>query len=447
MKLFRPAHKESSILLKLAIPAMITQLSMTLVNIVDTMFIGRLGALEIGASAVTGLIIFNITAVGDGFSTGMVATIARMIGEKDEKNASIFSTTGIIILVILGLVLTPVLLFGAPYIFRFMRLPLDLIDTAWEYYSVFISFVPAIFAFLALSASFRARGDTKTPMLVGFGMNILNILLDWVLIFGKLGFPSMGLRGAALASGLSFFAGSLVLGIISVYSSAGLLKLKRSYVSMSHFMRIVKIGVPSMIERFAMSFSQLLVMAISVNPMGNIAIASFHIVMRLASLSFMPGFGFAIATASLTGQHLGASDPDGAERIMWIGTFYCGLVMAIISIIYFLFPEYLTSLFTSSTEIIVLTRQPLKIYALMVVFLAPAMVLRGGLQGAGDTAFTMKMMILSRFIIRLPLSWILAIHLGYVLSGVWFAMCFDFLIRGILFVIYTRKGSWRTVKI
>ncbi|MCK5198280.1 MAG: MATE family efflux transporter [Spirochaetales bacterium] len=447
MRLLSPANKETRILLKLAIPAMVTQLSMTLVTIVDTIFIGRLGPMALGAAAVTGLIIFNITAVGDGFSTGMVATIARMIGEKDEENASIFSTTGIVILIILGLLLTPILLLGAPYIFRFMRLPLDLIDTAWEYYSVFIAFIPSIFAFIAISASFRARGDTRTPMLAGFGMNILNILLDWLLIFGKFGFPVMGLRGAALASGLSFSAGSLVLIILSIFLPTGLLTLKKSYINMSHFIRIVKIGVPSMIERFAMSFSQLLVMAVSVNPMGNIAIASFHIVMRLASLSFMPGFGFAIATASLTGQHLGASDPDGAERIMWIGTFYCGLVMAIISIIYFIFPEYLTSLFTSSTDIIVLTRMPLRIYALMVVFLAPAMVLRGGLQGAGDTAFTMKMMILSRFVIRLPLAWLLGLHFNYGLSGVWFAMCVDFLIRGFLFVFYTRRGSWRTVKV
>jgi MATE family, multidrug efflux pump len=447
MKKFIPARKESNILLKLAIPAMITQLSMTLVNLVDTMFIGRLGALEIGASAVTGLIIFNITAVGDGFSTGMVATIARMIGEKDEKNAAVFSTTGIVILVILGLILTPVLLLGAQYIFRFMRLPGDLIDTAWQYYSVFISFVPAIFAFLALSASFRARGDTKTPMLVGFGMNILNIILDWVLIFGKWGFPALELRGAALASGLSFLSGTLVLGFISIYSPEGLLKLKKSYISISHFMRIIKIGVPSMIERFAMSFSQLLVMAISVNPMGNIAIASFHIVMRLASLSFMPGFGFAIATASLTGQHLGASDPDGAERIIWISTLYCGFFMIVLSAIFLLFPEYLTSLFTPSIEIIDMTRQPLMIYALMSVFLAPAMVLRGGLQGAGDTAFTMKLMIISRFVIRLPLAWFLGVFLGYGLSGVWFAMCCDFLIRGIAFALYTKKGSWKTVKV
>ena len=151
MRQFKSVKKETGILLKLAIPAMITQLSMTLVNIVDTMFIGRLGTLEIGASAVTTLIIFNITAVGDGFSTGMVATIARMTGENDRENASIFSTTGFVILIILGLLLTPVLLLGAQQIFWFMRLPFDLIDTAWDYYSVFISFIPAIFAFLASS--------------------------------------------------------------------------------------------------------------------------------------------------------------------------------------------------------------------------------------------------------------------------------------------------------
>lgn len=447
MRFISPAHKETRKLLKLALPAMITQLSMTLVTIVDTIFIGRLGAMALGAAAITGIIIFNITAVGDGFSTGMVATISRMIGEKDKKNAVMFSTTGVVVLIILGVIITPFFLLTAPYLFRFMRLPLDLLDTAWEYYSVFIAFVPAIFAFIAISASFRARGDTRTPMLAGFGMNILNILLDWLLIFGKYGFPSMGLRGAALASGLSFVVGSLVLIILSVYSPTGLMTLKKGNISISHFTRIVKIGVPSMIERFAMSFSQLLVMALSVNPMGNIAIASFHIVMRLASLSFMPGFGFAIATASLTGQHLGASDPDGAERVMWIGTFYCGILMVIVSIIYFLFPEFLTSLFTSSIDIIVLTRPPLKIYALMTIFLAPAMVLRGGLQGAGDTAFTMKMMILSRFIIRLPLAWVLGIYLDYGLPGIWFAMCLDFLMRGLVFALYTKKGAWRIVKI
>lgn len=447
MRLSTQKKNDSLTLLRLALPAMATQLSLTLVQLIDTMFIGRLGPLALGASAVTGIIIFNITAVGDGFSTGMVATIARMIGEKDRKNAAVFSTTGIAILILLGALMTPLLLLGAPALFRFMQIADDLSQTAWEYYWVFVAFIPAIFGFIALSASFRARGDTRTPMMAGFGLNLVNILLDWLLIFGKWGFPALGIRGAALASGFSFFTGCAVLAVISIVSPAGLLTLKKSHISLSHFIRILKIGVPSMLERFAMSFSQLLVMALTVTPLGSIALASFHIVMRLASLSFMPGFGFAIAAASLTGQHLGASDPDGAERMMWTGTFYCSLVMGIISLAYFLFPHFLTGLFTSSREVISGTALPLKIYAVFAIFLAPAMVLRGGLQGAGDTIFTLKTMILSRFIIRLPLAWLLGIQLGWGLPGIWLAMSTDFLLRGLVFAVHTRQGRWRAIRV
>jgi putative MATE family efflux protein len=444
MNLLKIRKNDSRRMLILAFPAMVTQLSATAVQIVDTIFIGRISPLAIAAAAVTGIIVFNITAVGDGFCTGMVAAISRMIGRGDRKEAAVFSTTGIVILTLIGAVFTPILLVSADFLFRILQIPPDLKQTAWEYYSAFISFVPAIFSFEALSASFRARGDTKTPMIVGFGINIINVILDWVLIFGNLGVPAMGVMGAALASGISFFAGSLLLVFLSIFTKDGLFTLKRTYLSISHFIRIARIGVPSMIERFAMSFSQLLVMSLAVNPLGALAIASFHIVMRLASLSFMPGFGFAMATATLTGQHLGASDPDGAERMVWTGTLQCGILMAVISTLYFTLPGPLISLFTASAEVIQITAAPLKIYACFAVFLAPAMVIRGGLQGAGDTSYSLKVMLLSRFVIRLPLSWLLGVYLNLGLSGVWLAMCMDFIIRGAAFTIYVRRDSWKT---
>jgi putative MATE family efflux protein len=444
MNLLNIRKNDSRRMLILAFPAMVTQLSATAVQIVDTIFIGRISPLAIAAAAVTGIIVFNITAVGDGFCTGMVAAISRMIGRGDRKEAAVFSTTGIVILTLIGAVFTPILLVSADFLFRILQIPPDLKQTAWEYYSAFISFVPAIFSFEALSASFRARGDTKTPMIVGFGINIINVILDWVLIFGNLGVPAMGVMGAALASGISFFAGSLLLVFLSIFTKDGLFTLKRTYLSISHFIRIARIGVPSMIERFAMSFSQLLVMSLAVNPLGALAIASFHIVMRLASLSFMPGFGFAMATATLTGQHLGASDPDGAERMVWTGTLQCGILMAVISTLYFTLPGPLISLFTASAEVIQITAAPLKIYACFAVFLAPAMVIRGGLQGAGDTSYSLKVMLLSRFVIRLPLSWLLGVYLNLGLSGVWLAMCMDFIIRGAAFTIYVRRDSWKT---
>ena len=439
--------KDSKQMLLLAFPAMVTQLSATMVQIVDTVFIGRIGPLALGAAAVTGIIIFNITAVGDGYGTGMVAAISRMIGAGDRKNAAVFSTTGICILTLIGAAFVPLFLTGGDSMFRLLQVPEDLKPDAWDYYSIFISFTPAIFAFGALSASFRARGDTRTPMIVGVVINVLNINLDWILIFGKAGFPAMGVRGAALASGLSFLAGALLLVIISIVSAEGLFTLKRQYLSYSHFIRMFKIGLPAMVERFAMSFSQLLVMSIAVNSLGSLAIASFHIIMKLASLSFMPGFGFAMATATLTGQYLGAGDPDGAERMIWTGTFFCGLFMATISMIYFIFAQSLIMMFTDSVDIVAVAMRPLKIYASLAVFLAPAMTARGGLNGAGDTAFTLRMMLLSRFIIRLPLSWLLGVYLGYELSGVWLAMCMDFVIRGVSFILYTRRGSWKNRKI
>ncbi|HAK46871.1 MAG TPA: hypothetical protein DCO79_13260 [Spirochaeta sp.] len=126
--------------------------------------------------------------------------------------------------------------------------------------------------------------------------------------------------------------------------------------------------------------------------------------MRLASLSFMPGFGFAQTTASLTGQHLGAKDPDSAERMIWVGTFYCGVLMAAICILYFTLADPLLMLFTTSEEIFKDSIIPLKIYAALAIFLAPAMVARGGINGAGDTAYTLKIMLISRFVIRLHKS-------------------------------------------
>ena len=436
--------KDSGQMLALAFPAMVTQLSATMVQVVDTVFIGQIGPLALGAAAITGIIIFNITAVGDGFATGMVAAVSRMIGSGDRKNAAVFSTTGITVLTLIGAILTPPLLAGATAIFRLLQIPAELEQTAWAYYWVFISFVPAIFAFEALSASFRARGDTKTPMIIGISINVLNLVLDWLLIFGKWGFPEMGVHGAALASGFSFLSGALLLLFISIGSDEGLFTLKRAYLSYPHFIRILRIGIPSMLERFAMSFSQLLVMSISVSPLGSLAIASFHIVMRLASLSFMPGFGFAMATATLTGQYLGASDPRGAERMIWIGTFYCGILMALISVTYFVIPGPLISLFSTSADVIRASAVPLRIYAVFAVFLAPAMVARGGLQGAGDTAYTLRIMIISRFIIRLPMAWLLGVFLDFGLSGVWFAMCIDFILRGVVFMIYTGRGAWMT---
>ncbi|MCK4541352.1 MAG: MATE family efflux transporter [Spirochaetales bacterium] len=446
VKTFR---SDSKIIIRLAMPVILSQISLTMVQVVDTIFIGRLGHEALGAVSLVITLFWMLQTLGLGFATGITASIARMIGKGDEKSASLFFRSGTAGITLLGLFCVPPLFFFHNQIFTLIRMPEDLFHPASLYFTTLIFFLPVLYMLTSTEAAFRASGDTKTPMVISFFMNGLNILLNWLLIFGNLGFPKLGIIGAALASGISYSLGLAILIFLSGKRSWGLrgLGMKGISISLNHLWGIIRISIPATLERLAMSVSQLLVMVTSVNILGSIHVAAFHIIFRLASLSFMPGFGFAIATSTITGQYLGAEEPDRAHKGIWQSTILCAFVMAGVSLLYFLIPGPLTSLFTNEPAILELTPEPIRIYALMAVFLAPTMVLGGGLRGAGDTGYPMIIMFISRFLIRVPFSWFLGIHLGMGLKGVWFAMCFDFLFRAILLAFRVQGGKWKNIRI
>jgi putative MATE family efflux protein len=438
--------RDRDAILRLAVPATVNQISIVFLQTVDTIFIGRLGPLALGAVGLISTLVWNIMVLGEGFSVGLSACISRRMGAGDTKDAVRFLRSGLAFITLLGMIITPVLLVSSMGIFQAIRMPEELYGYAEGYYRWFILFLPIIYLRTSLEAGFRAAGDTRTTMVAGFIINGLNIVLDYCLIFGKFGFPALGMEGAAIASGISICAGTLYQIIMASRHSwspfAG-----GALISLSHLGRIIRISIPATAERSAMAVSQLLVMVVAVNPLGGKSVGAFQIVMRLASLSFMPGFGFAIAASTLTGQSLGAGAPERAKRLAWKATAYCVMVMALISLGYYLFPRELSALFTSDPEVLGAVALPLRIYAISGIFLAPTMVLGGSLHGAGDTNYTMMIMVFSRFILRLPLAWMAGVVLGLGLPGVWFAMSFDFLLRGVLLALRTRKGDWKSLKI
>jgi len=433
--------KNSKYVLALALPVMGTQIANTMVQLVDTMFIGRISALSLGAVALTGTLIWNIQMVSEGFATGLTATISRRIGEKKPEKASEFLRTGLISTIIFAFILLPIVYFGSDRLFIFIRMPADLFDMGNSYFKTFMLFLPSIYGITAIQAAFNASGETKTTMKVSILMNLINIVLDWALIFGHLGFPEMGISGAAYASGISFTFGFITLFIISCFREWSPLHGSIVY-SVNHLKLIVKIGLPALISNMAMGISQMAVMVFAVTPLGSLSLGAFNIVMKLASVSFMPGFGFAIAAATSTGQSLGEGNPKKARTMTLIAAFYCALVMAIISLIYFIIPDFMISLFTEDPSILKMTREALRVYALFAVFLAPAMVFGGTIKGAGDTTYAMIVMLISRFILRLPAAWFFGIVLNGGLTGVWFAMCLDFLVRGGIMWFRFNGGKW-----
>ncbi|MBI9096878.1 MAG: MATE family efflux transporter [Spirochaetaceae bacterium] len=431
----------SRYVLSLALPVMGTQIANTMVQLVDTMFIGRIDALSLGAVALTGTLIWNFQMISEGFSTGLTATISRRIGEKKPEKASEFLRTGLLSILIFSLILLPLVYFGSEKLLSLIRVPEDLLTLGNSYFKTFMIFLPSIFGLTAIQAAFNASGETKTTMKVSIMMNIINIIMDWALIFGHLGLPALGIAGAAYASGISFTFGFISLLFISFFREWSPLKGSIIY-SWKHLKLIVKIGIPALISNMAMAISQMLVMVLAVTPLGSLSLGAFNIVMKLASVSFMPGFGFAIAASTSTGQSLGEGNPLKARKMTMIAAFYCVLVMAIISITYFIIPDLMISMFTTDQIILSMARDALRIYAIFAVFLAPAMVFGGTIRGAGDTTFAMVVMLISRFILRLPAAWILGIYFDGGLTGVWLAMCLDFLVRGAIMWLRFKGGKW-----
>lgn len=433
--------KGSRYILSLAMPVMGTQIANTMVQLVDTMFIGRIDSLSLGAVALTGTLIWNIQMISEGFATGLTATISRRIGEKKMHMASEFLRTGLISTFAVALIFFPLVYFGSDALFTLIRMPHELFFLGNSYFKMFMLFLPSIYGLTAIQAAFNASGETKTTMKVSLLMNVINIVLDWALIFGHLGLPAMGIAGAALASGISFTVGFLILFVISCFREWSPLRGSVIY-SVKHFALIIKIGLPSLIGNLAMGVSQMAVMVFAVTPLGSLSLGAFNIVLKLASVSFMPGFGFSIAASTSTGLSLGEGNPQKARQMTLVAAFYCVIVMFLISIIYFIIPDQMISLFTTDVRIMSISRNALKIYALFAVFLAPAMVFGGTIRGAGDTTFAMIVMLISRFVLRLPAAWFFGIYLERGLSGVWFAMCLDFMVRGYLMWLRFKGGKW-----
>jgi putative MATE family efflux protein len=181
--------------------------------------------------------------------------------------------------------------------------------------------------------------------------------------------------------------------------------------------------------------------------LGTVTYAANQVAMNGWSLSFMPGFGFALAATTLVGQALGAEDPDGAQQRGYTAYRMCATLMGAVGVIFLLFPGQIVGFFTDDPELIALGTMPLRMVGLIQPFLSANMVFAGGLRGAGDTRFPMAISGSSIWLIRLPLAYLFAIVLGWGLMGAWGALVLDLSLRGVLNFLRFRGGRWKTVEV
>ncbi len=433
--------------LRLALPASAEQLLSMMVGIVDTFLVGHLGAAPLAAVGLANQWVFMATTLFGAIATGTTALIARFVGARDQAQADQVLGQSVLVGALIGLVATLLGLSLARQAVLLLGAPDDVIDLSIDYLRV----VASIFLFSTLmfigNAALRGAGDTRTPLYVMLAVNIINIAVAWTAINGPFGLPRLGVVGSALGAATGRLVGGVLVISLLLKGRAGIrLRLPGLGPDWDLIRRILHIGLPTGVEQILFRSGHM-VYARMLAELGTIAYAANQVAMNALSISFMPGFGFALAATTLVGQGLGAQDPEGAQQRGYTAYRLGAGLMTVMGLIIAVFPEQLIGFFTDEAGVIAAGSLPLRLVGLVQPVLAAAMVFSGALRGAGDTRYPMVITGAGIWGLRVPLAYLLALVMGWGLVGAWSAMAIDFGLRGVLNFLRFRGGRWKTVRV
>jgi MATE family multidrug resistance protein len=433
--------------LRLALPAMGEQMLSMMVGLVDTYLVGHLGAAPLAAVGLSNQWVFAAVALFGAIATGSTALIARLTGGKDWQSANGVVVQSILLGAVIGLVATVLgVAFSGPALSVLGAEP-DVADLG----STYLRIVSSIFFFSTLmfvgNACLRGAGDTRTPLYIMLVVNLLNIIVAWTAINGPFGLPKLGVAGSAVGAAAGRLVGGVLVIAILVKGRAGIqLQFRGARPDGDLIRRILHVGLPSGLEQLLFRSGHM-VFARVVAGLGTVAYAANQVAVNAWSLSFMPGFGFALAATTLVGQGLGAGDPEMAERRGFTAFRMGATFMGIVGLLFLLFPSQIVGVFIGDPDVISVGTLPLRMVGLVQPILAAAIILAGALRGAGDTRFPMIVTGASIWLLRVPLSYILAFVLGWGLAGAWAAFVLDLCVRGVLNTLRFRAGLWKTIRV
>jgi putative MATE family efflux protein len=425
--------------LQIAWPVVLrTSLNM-FVQLVDMAMVGTLGAVPLAAVGLGNQIFFFSVAVVEAFSIGTTALVAQAVGKGDLKTAQKVAAQSVAAVLMTTLALSVILIVFSRQlisglVFFMPEKDLAVISLGSRYLSLVGISASLRFSMLAVNAVFQGGGNTRTPLLLMILANVINLVGNYLLIFGIGPFPAMGVEGAAMATALAgMIAGGLSLALLFTGVSPVRLDLKRPGLfkfQKGIIGKVISVGVPSAIEQITIHTSQIVYSMITAS-LGTMAVAAHQIMHSAYTATYLPGKGFSLAATTLVGQFLGARKQKQALRSGLITARFATVLMSLAGLFFFFFPRAVAGLFTGDPAVLALTVSPLRLLALAQPALAYIVALNGGLRGAGDTRWPMGLTILNMLGLRLVLT-LAAVRLGYGLAGVWAAMLIESYLRASL---------------
>ncbi len=445
--------------LMVALPSVATMLLQTTNQFLDRFFIGKLeaGPEAQAAMTISNSLMFALMSAAMAISVGTTALVARSIGEGDIKQAEKATQQSLVLGALVALVIALPIWFARYPILAAMGLAESARDLAARYLGISVLGLPSLFLMLILNGTFRGLGDTVRPFWVTLCANAVHAGFNYLLIFGKFGFPELGLPGGAVALLLSQVVSVILYGIFLLRSPLRHLPVSVR-LAVDWAKRIGKIGLPAAGQQLIRVGSMLAFQGLLARSgAGDAAVAALGVGLVSESIAFMPGFGYSIAASAFVGQNLGARQVDRANAGAWAATWQAIGVMTLMGVVFYVFAEPFARLFLPHIPgesvaraeqveaTVALVVAYLRVAAISEPFLGLGMVLTGALQGAGETVSPTAVTVLTMVVFRLPLAWFLLNHYGT--TGGWWAMSLSTILAGVLMVWLFRQGKWRTIKV
>ena len=411
--------------------------------ITDLIMVGRISAFAVAAVGLGLQSLMFVFAVLTLLHVGTSALLSRFVGAGQIKRASTGLSTLLQFSFLLSLPVMAAWYFLASNIYVWFGTAPEVVALGADYVQMLTWMMPFVFMKLVFVSALNSAGDTHTPMKVKIGSIILNVILNYLFIFGHYGFPELGVMGAAV--------GTVIVNMLEFIVYVVLyLRHKTPYIPLWHYSkallsRALKVGIPASFER-SLTFGSFMLFTIIIAHYGTEVLAGYQIGLRVEGLAFMPGIGFTIAAMALMGQGLGAKKPEQAKEDVLLVLKYTSGFMFFLSFFMIFMPEKIVWLFTDDVKTIKEASLYLVIVGFSQIPLAFNFVLSGALRGAGDSKRTLKINLISLWFVRIIPAFLLSWYFESILF-VYLAMISDTFVKATWLWMTFNKGEWQKIKV
>lgn len=437
---YLPVYRKN---LKLAIPVIFSQIGQVTVNLADNMMVGHVGTTELAAASFA-INVFHIGMLfGLGITMGLTPLVGQSFSAKSPQNSGSWLKNGILVYFIASVFLCA----GMSAVVFFMNRmgqSEEVVRMAIPYYLIQVSSLVPLMLFFAFKQFFEGIGNTKIAMAITIAANLINIGLNYILIYGKLGFPALGLNGAGYATLIS----RIIMPVIFV---TVIFKQKAFRIYMTEALRagferikirrIVSIGLPigSQMVIEVLSFS---LGAIMLGWISKESLAGHQIAISMASMTYMISFGLASGTTIRVSHAFGGHDRNELKQAVWASLHMVVAFMLLMGILFVLLRNHLPLLFTSDPAVVRVAAGLLIVGAFFQISDGIQVVLLGSLRGMADVRIPMFIAFFSYIVVSLPVSYLLAFIFNFGYAGVWIGFVFGLSAAAILFG-FRLRSQWR----